>query len=106
MAPPRPNYWRWCFQPKKKQFTIFLNILNLKGHQNGITGSRVTAILLNSWIFPIRQSGEASRWGVCYQPGLLRLVVNQFQILLTLLYDQITKTPTVHSFEPICEVIV
>ena len=48
--------------------------LNLEGHQNRITGSRVTAILLNGWIFPIGQSGEASRWRVCYQRGLPRLV--------------------------------
>ena len=53
---------------------FFLEILNLKGHQNRITGSRVTAILLNWWISPIGQSGEASRWRVCYQRGLPRLV--------------------------------
>ena len=33
--------------------TIFLEILNHKGHPNGITGLRVTVILLNSWILPI-----------------------------------------------------
>ena len=31
-------------------------------------------MLLNWWIFPIGQSGEASRWRVCYQRGLPRLV--------------------------------
>ena len=51
-----------------------MEILNLKGHQNRITGSRVTAILLNGWILPIGQSGEASRWRVWYQWGLPRLV--------------------------------
>ena len=30
-----------------------LEILNLEGHQNCITGSRVTVILLNGWILPI-----------------------------------------------------
>ena len=30
--------------------------------------------LLNGWIFPIGQSGEACRWRVCYQQGLPRLV--------------------------------
>ena len=52
----------------------FKEILNLEGHQNGIkplmieftklysTGSRVTAILLNGWIFPI---GGASLGRVC-----------------------------------------
>ena len=38
-----------------------------------MTGSRVTEILLNGWIFPIGQSGEASRWRVCYQRGLTHL---------------------------------
>ena len=33
--------------------TIFLEILNLEGHQNPITGLRVTAILVNAWILPI-----------------------------------------------------
>ena len=28
-------------------------ILNLEGHLNCITGSRVTVILLNGWILPI-----------------------------------------------------
>ena len=53
---------------------IFLEILNLEGYQNCIRGSRVTAILLNGWIFPVGQSGEASWWRVCYQRGLLHLV--------------------------------
>ena len=40
----------------------FWEIPNLEGHPNCITGSRVTAILLNEWIVPIGQSGEACRW--------------------------------------------
>ena len=52
----------------------YIEILNLEGHLNHITGSRVTAILLNGWIFSIGQSGEASWWRVCYQQGLPRLV--------------------------------
>ena len=39
---------------------MFYEILNHEGHHNCITGSRVTAILLNGWIFPIEQSSEAS----------------------------------------------
>ena len=31
----------------------WLKILNLKVHENRNTGSRVTGILLNGWIFPI-----------------------------------------------------
>ena len=34
-------------------FPILLEILNLKGHPNCITGSKVTVILLNGWILPI-----------------------------------------------------
>ena len=63
-----------AFSHKIDYITIFEEILNLEGHQNRTTGSRVTAILLNGWIFPIGQSGEASRWRVCYQRGLPRLV--------------------------------
>jgi hypothetical protein len=48
--------------------------LILKEHQNRITGLKVTVIFLNGWIFFIGQSGEASRWRVCYQQGLPRLV--------------------------------
>ena len=53
-------------------------IRNLEGHQNRITGSTVTAILLNEWIFPIGKSGEASQWRACYQQGLPRLFFNFF----------------------------
>ena len=31
-------------------------ILNLEGHPNHITGSRVAAILLNGWILPISEA--------------------------------------------------
>ena len=55
--------------------TIFDEILNLRRHQNRTTGSRVTTIFLNAWIFPIGKSGGASRWRVCYQWGLPRLVL-------------------------------
>ena len=54
--------------------TIFKEILNLEGHQNHTTSSKVMAILLSAWNFPIGQSGGASRWRVCYQRGLPRLV--------------------------------
>ena len=40
----------------------FQEILNLEGHQNCITGLRVTAILLNGWILPI---GEFTSGRVC-----------------------------------------
>ena len=40
----------------------FYEILNLKGHQYCITGSRVTGILLNWWTLPIV---EAASGRVC-----------------------------------------
>ena len=42
-------------------------ILNLEGHPNYITGSRVTAILLNRWSLPI--GGVASGKGLRLQPA-------------------------------------
>ena len=39
-----------AFSHKIDCITIVLNILNLKGHPNCITGSRVTATLVNEWI--------------------------------------------------------
>ena len=53
-------------------FPFFLTILNIKKkknfkrHPNCITGSKVTAILLNGWILPI---GGASSGRVCAQPA-------------------------------------
>ena len=43
-------------------------------HPNRSTVSRVLAVLLHGWIFPIGQSGEASRWRIFYPRGLPRLV--------------------------------
>ena len=34
-------------------YNFFLEILNLEGHPNRISGSRVTAILLNGLILPV-----------------------------------------------------
>ena len=39
-----------AFSHKIDYVTIFKEILNLEGHPNSITGSKVTAILLNGWI--------------------------------------------------------
>ena len=38
---------------KINHITIYEEMLNLEGHQNCTTGSRITAILLNGWILPI-----------------------------------------------------
>ena len=50
---------------------FFKEILNLKGHLNCITGSEVTAILLNGWILPI---GGTSAVEGLRSTGLPRLV--------------------------------
>ena len=62
------------------------------------------AILLNKWIFPIRQSGEASRWRVCYQRGLpcLVLVKNTHQQAANLMFGLIlpvAKVPWLFNLE-------
>ena len=71
-----------AFSHKIYYITIFQEILNLQGHQNRITGSRVMLILLNGWIIPIGQSGEANWWRVCYQRGLPRPVFNICHIVV------------------------
>ena len=42
-----------AFSHEINYLTIVSEILNLEGHPICITGSRVTAILLNGWILPI-----------------------------------------------------
>ena len=49
-APPRPLVADGAFSHKIDYVIIFEGILNLEGHPNRITGSKVTAILLNGWI--------------------------------------------------------
>ena len=51
-----------AFSHKIDYVTISKEILNLKGHPNRITGSKVMAILLNGWILPI---GGVSSGRVC-----------------------------------------
>ena len=47
--------------------TIFKKILNLEGHPNPITGSKVMVIVLNGWILPI--GGASAVKGLCLQPA-------------------------------------
>ena len=42
-----------AFSYKIDNVIICLEIVNLKGHQNCIIGSRVTAILLNGRVLPV-----------------------------------------------------
>ena len=60
-----------AFSHKIDYVTIFKEILNPEGHPNHITGSKVTAILLNGWILPI---GGASSGRVCSCSLRIRLV--------------------------------
>ena len=57
---------------------IFKEILNLEGHLNRITGSRVTAILLNGWVLPV---GGIALGRVCACSLRSRLVSLALQIL-------------------------
>ena len=45
---------------------VIKKFLNLKGHQNFITGSKVTVILVNGWILPV---GGDTSGRVCAQPA-------------------------------------
>ena len=46
---------------------VIMHFLNPKGHQNPIGCSKVTAILLKGWIWPI--GGESAGEGLCLQPA-------------------------------------
>ena len=56
-----------AFSHKIDYITIFQKNLNLEGHPNCITGSKVTAILLNGWILPI--GGASAVKGLRLQPA-------------------------------------
>ena len=64
------------FSHKLDYLKIYLEILNLEGHPNRITGSRVTPILLTGWILP---SGGASAVEGLRSAGLPRLVFVDFK---------------------------
>ena len=74
-----------AFSHKIYCVTIYVEILNLEGHPNCITGSRVTIILMNVWILPI--IGGASAVEGLRSTGLPGLVSKEevyFLIYLTL----------------------
>ena len=56
-----------AFSHKIDYVKIFKEILNLEGHPNCITGSKVTVILLNGWILPI--GGALAIKGLRLQPA-------------------------------------
>jgi hypothetical protein len=53
---------------------VINNFLNPEGHQNSISGSKVTAILLKGWILPIvgASAGEGLRLQPAQQACLYR----------------------------------
>ena len=69
MGPPRPNS---VFSHEIDYVTLLKGILNLKGYQNFIIDSKVTAILLNGWIWPI---GGVASGRVCACSLRSRLVM-------------------------------
>ena len=55
------------FSYKIDSVIVIKNFLNPEGHQNPISGSKVTAILLKGWILPIGEaSAEEGLRRVCY----------------------------------------
>ena len=58
-----------AFSHKIDYVKNFKGILNLKGHSNCISGSKVTAVLLNGWILT---TGELHREGSAPAAGLFR----------------------------------
>ena len=66
------------------------NFINPKGHQNPISGSKVTAILLKGWILPIggvsleksAPAACAAGWFFFYRCVHLIHLVNTFEILI------------------------
>ena len=56
-----------AFSHKINYVTIFKAILNIEGHPNRITGSKVTATLLNGWILPIGRASAVK--GLPLQPA-------------------------------------
>ena len=53
-------------QTVREYVIVIKNFLNPKEHQNPINGSKVTAILLKGWIFPI--GGASAGEGLHLQP--------------------------------------
>ena len=56
-----------AFSHKIDCFTKKNQILNPEGHSNCITGSKVTAYLLNGWILPV--GGASAGKGLRLQPA-------------------------------------
>ena len=66
-----------AFSHKIDYVTTSEEILNQEGHQNCITGSKVTAILLNGWILPI--GGASAMKGLRLEPAQQACLINEGQ---------------------------
>ena len=75
-----------AFSHKTNYFDFFPQIQNLEGHQNCCVGSKVTAILLNVWIW---LTGGVALWRVCPAACPVGLF-NQNLLYIPRLYKHIT----------------
>ena len=64
------------FSHKIDYVTIFQEILNLEGHPNRITGSKVMAILLNWWILPIGGASVVKGLRLFNRPSVASSLIN------------------------------
>ena len=62
---------------------VIQNFLNLNAHQNSISRSKVAAILLKGWIFPI---GQVASGRACICSLRSRLVIKELPIYCTRIF--------------------
>ena len=74
---------------------VIKSYLNPEGHQNPMSGSKVTAILLKGWIWPI---GEASAGKGLRSTGLPRLVLPSNARLHNTAYNSSKNTATYANY--------
>ena len=88
-----------AFSHKIDYVTIFKEIQNIEGHPNCITGSKVSAILLNVWILPIGVSSAVK--GLRLQPAQqacsYRLNVLQVKQSTKQIFSHPTQKPTLFN---------
>ena len=81
-----------AFSHKIDYVTIFKEILNPEGHPNGISGSKVTAILLNGGFFPLVElHREGSAPAACAAGLFLHVLVISVFFLIAVLNKNMTK---------------
>ena len=77
-VPPRPTVGNGACSHKIDYVTFFRRFLISKDIKIALLFQELRQFCWNKWIFPFGQSGLASRWRVCYQWGLPRLVFTHF----------------------------